>query len=387
MKIKAHTLFLYIATLSFVAGSSAYIKTISQMGLIIDVIELFILSYCFFTLVKKREFNQYDWLVFLFYILLGISTFCGSKEYLSYIIYAVQGLSATIFIDYESKKDPYGLIKVFRNSLILMVFLNFIFLCIRPSGFYGNGATTYYLMGYRIAFTPFIVSAVFFSVFYDWLRGNKKISTVSTSTILIGLITLLIQNVVTGIVTLSLSFLLLVIFKKKSKLINFWTFLTAYVVVFVAIVVFDIQYHIPFLSYFLVDVLGKDLTFDNRTTIWRATITQFLKHPILGSGISGGGLIKVQFIYVTKTLSAHNQILNILYEGGILSFVAFLGMITRIAHIIGKYRNSYGVKIIACFVIGFFVIMFTEVQMTKAMIFIVFAIAANASQFISLERR
>lgn len=373
--IKKSTPFLYFASISFVMGSSAYLKSISQVGLIMDVMQLFVLGYCLFYLVKDKQRMLYPYMVILFYVVLGISTYLGSREYNSYIVYAIQGIGATLFVCYGAERCPKEMVRSLRNTVGFFVLLNLLLMLFMPNGFSGIGSTTYYLLGYRIAFTPFICAMVFFALLDDCL-AEKRISVTTIFMIGIAYVTVFLENVATGIVTLTAAIAIMLFCMYRRKMFSLYKFYIFYTIIFISIVVFNIQYHIPFFSYFITDVLGKDLSFDNRTTIWMYTLAEIIRRPILGYGVTGGGGVLVEFEYRKAMLSAHNQILNTLWEGGIAALLAFGGMCIRVAYCIKRLETEKTAIITGCFIVGLFVMMFTEVQMTKAFIFLIFAMAA-----------
>lgn len=377
MAIKNSTLFLYLAAVSFVFGSSAYVKSISKVGLLIDVIQLVVLAYCFFKLNDRRRVGTYFWIVTGFYLLLGISTVLGTKQYLTYVVYTVQALSATVFVKYGIEFQPKKIFAVMRNVLIAVIVLNFVLMQLFPNGVTVISGMRYHFLGNRIAFTPFLMAALFFSFVQDYVKGRRGMSKITVAAIVICYFTALVEQVSTGIVAITVVMLLMVLFSKTNIRIDLSVFYVIYAIVFVAIVVFNIQYHIPFFTYLLVDILHEDLTFDNRTVIWAAAIKNFLKKPLLGYGLAGGGSITVQFEYAVKTLTAHNQVLNILYEGGVAAFAAFLAFCYNIANAVKKHKTDKIARVCTAFVIGFFFVMFTEVQMEKSIIFLAFATAAN----------
>lgn len=386
MIIRKSTIFLYTAAASFVLGSSAYIKMNSIASLAIDIFQLLVLAYCFINLYKQKQVGGYFWLVVIFYVLLGISTYNGTRQYATYVVYTVQALSATIFIKYSIKNYLYKIFAVIRNVLVMAIISNLILMLAFPEGFAIVSNVNYHLLGNRIAFTPFLMAAIFFSFLYDYIEEGNGLSKYTRSILVICYITALIESIATGLVAISVVLLVMFLLSGNKINMDIFVFYLIYAVVFVAIVVFNIQYHIPFVSYFLIDILNKDLTFDNRTIIWLATIEAFLKKPILGHGLTGGGNIQVQFAYVTKTLTAHNQILNTLYEGGVMAFFAFTSLCGYIGNVIRKYRTDKLAKICMAFIIGFFFIMFTEVQMEKAIIFLVFATAANVPEIMKIRK-
>lgn len=374
MILQKHTLFLYVAAISFAAGSSAYIKGFSLFSLAINAIDFLVLLYCLLRLIKNNNINKYTCLVILLYMLLGFSTVLGTSEYSSFIVYAVQGIGATVFINYELSRYPVDTVRVLRNVLMIFIALNAIQLILLPNGFYGTANTAVHLLGYRIAFTPFVITEIFFSLLYDFMTNEKNcISAFSLISVAAGYFTVFIKNISTGIITLTVVLILLAVCNYRKLKFDLYSFFIIYAVLFVGIIIFNIQYHDPIISYFLVEVLGKNLTFDNRTTIWNASIKEISDLPILGHGITGGGGISVKFKYRAAVLSAHNQILNLMWEGGAAALAVFLGMSMRIARAVKNVENNEISYLCSCAVIGFFVLMFTEVQMTKALIFLLFA--------------
>lgn len=75
----------------------------------------------------------------------------------------------------------------------------------------------------------------------------------------------------------------------------------------------------PLVSYVIEDLLGKNLTLTNRTLIWGMVVDGFLNSPIIGNGVrETTSLFYISEQYTKGYMSAHNQILQSLYETGIL---------------------------------------------------------------------
>lgn len=381
MRIRTHTLFVYTAALSFVLSSSAYIKGLSDaVGLFIDAVQAIILVHCVVHIYKKKSgVDIFTLLVFGLYAVLGISTALGTKEYLSYLVYAVQGIGAVVFIRYELERDPKDAIRALRNTIFIALCANLIQVIFFPiTGVAKDEA--YYLLGLRVAFTPFVVTGCFFSVLYDTLY-RVKLSLLTGGMIVVGLATLIMENVSTGIVTLVVVAIMYLLMNAGKLRISLYPILIIYAVLFVAIVVFEAQYNIPGMAYLLNNLLGRDLTFDNRTTIWSAALAQIIQKPLMGYGLSGGGNVYVEFSYRIATLSAHDQFLETLHQGGMIAFVILCAMFVRVAGVTKKYRGTKEGNLCICFTMAFLIIMFAEVQMTKALVFLVLATAANLSMF------
>ena len=386
MKVRKSTVFMYILAIALIAGSSAYIKLNHSISMMINIVEMAAVVFLLLEELMSKSLNRYSYVLIAFFVTLGISTYLGSCEYNSYIVYFIQALTATLFIERGVKKKKTETLIVLRNVLFFFLLINLVTLIAFPQGLgrYGYNASKdnfYYFLGLRIAFTPFVITELFLSHIVDFMQ-EKKISSFTKVSFGIGVLTFLIEQVVTGLVAIVIIYALLFVIMRKNIKVNMFLIYFIYAMGFILIVVYNIQYKIPFFSYLLEDVMHKDLSFDNRTTIWAATIASFIKRPLWGYGATGGGGVLVEFKYRVATLSAHYQILNSLYEGGIISFSFFVIMFGLVAEKIKKYSSIKVTKVYTCFLIGYLMIMFTEVQTTKALLFITLAIIANTDKLI-----
>lgn len=97
--------------------------------------------------------------------------------------------------------------------------------------------------------------------------------------------------------------------------------------IFIFLIIFNNLQNIitnPIVRYIVEDQLGKDLTLTHRTVIWDQVIYKFFMKPIWGYGMQDTyNLFTIPVGNTFKTFSAHNQLLQSLYEGGILLFLAF----------------------------------------------------------------
>ena len=375
---------MYIIAIALIAGSSAYIKTNHTVSMAINGIEAIAVVFLILDEIKNKSFNGYSYATILFYVTLGISTYLGSGEYKSYIVYFVQALTATLFVEVALKKEKTEIVTVIRNVLFFFLLINLITLILFPQGLgvYGYNESSdnyYYFLGLRIAFTPFILTELLLSHIVDYLQ-EKNLSSFTRMSFVVGLLTFVIEKIATGLFAITIIYALMFMVKRKNIKLNMHVVYLIYAMGFILIVVYNIQYKLPFFSYLLEDVMHKDLSFDNRTTIWASTIAAFLKQPLFGYGVTGGGGVLVEFKYRVATLSAHNQILNTLYEGGIVSFVFFVTMFGIVADKIKKCFSLKLNRLYSCFLIGYLMIMFTEVQTTKALLFITLSIIANTDK-------
>ena len=133
--------------------------------------------------------------------------------------------------------------------------------------------------------------------------------------------------------------------------------------------------------------MGKDSTLTNRTYLWAAAIAEIAKAPFIGHGmLENRNYFKIDInVNIRGQLSAHNQILQTLYEGGfvgILIIVLFLILVGKYMH---KIENEDIVVIFKTFLIATMIMLLAEAPGWNALIYtgyllIAISISLNRSQ-------
>lgn len=96
--------------------------------------------------------------------------------------------------------------------------------------------------------------------------------------------------------------------------------------------------NVTFLRGFIEGVLGRDMTFTKRTDVWSRALVHILRKPVFGSGVFGE---KATEILGNKMfVNAHNQILETLWQGGIVALGLFSVLIIMIAGAINKITEN-----------------------------------------------
>lgn len=94
-------------------------------------------------------------------------------------------------------------------------------------------------------------------------------------------------------------------------------------------------------TYFIVDVLEKDITFSNRTEMWDSALTTFWESPLWGHGLVDG---EWYLSHMNSTATGpHNLIFSFLIYGGVILLILFLYIFyLSVRHILlskDKYEN------------------------------------------------
>lgn len=357
---------------SFIAGSSAYIRYLPMVQICLMIIYGISLVWYGYKSIKDKIDIKLDIIIICLYVALSVSTYKGNHN--PAIIYMIlQAVGVTIFMNYEIQKDIELFLHLLLHIVLSFLIINLLLILIMPSGFNGSGNTAFYLLGYRIAFTPFAILAVLISLILDIIDNIPIISIRTVLTIIIAVSNVAIKNVGTGIV--SLLILIVGYYTLKyinKKLVNMWFVFGAYVIGVIAIIIYQIQFRWRFLSYILVDILNKDITFDNRTYIWNSTILNIIKKPILGYGIDSNA--EVIFPYSVRSLPAHNQFLCILEDGGMVSFIIFSVLLIYLVYRVQEINDNRVRSLLIFMYLALLIIFVTEIQTTKSIVFIIFGI-------------
>lgn len=163
----------------------------------------------------------------------------------------------------------------------------------------------------------FFLFAIFINVLYIKYINDKKIYYLP---LLIMFINMLLVWSGTGLVTLTIvcSYLLFSNSKIVNKIVRGYWIFGAYTILLITFVFLQ-QFNI--FKDLIVNVLHKDMTLANRTLLWAKYITMFLAKPVLGYGTTeSGALISLN----GELWYAHNQILDVMIQGGVIALIAFV---------------------------------------------------------------
>lgn len=295
---------------------SIMIPNISKIYLSINII-CFILT---IIIDKKIRYDKYFMLFILYYLIILISTIINKSDVNS-IIYEFISSIIPFYILFSGEPDEKNeMINSAGNLLFVIGIINLITIIFFPNGLYNQGMErNYYFLGHSNISIRYLLPGVCFTIVSELYKYNR-IKIKSIVFILLISLTLILTWPATAIMGFSVFIILMIVlnrFNIFAKIISplkmfVFSITSSYLIIFS-----NIQYHF---SVLLTKVLHRDLTFTNRTAIWERAIKYISPNPILGLG-------RTTELYrreVLKATSAHNQFLNILFEGGIVLLIYFI---------------------------------------------------------------
>lgn len=295
---------------------SIMIPNISKIYLSINIVCLL------FTLIidKKVRYDKYFIFFILYYFIILISTIINKSDVKSIIYESVNSIIPFYILFSEEPNEKNKMINSAGNLLLFIGIINLITVIFFPNGLYNQGMErNYYFLGHSNISIRYLLPGVCFTIVSELYRYNR-IKIKSIVFILLISLTLILTWPATAIMGFSIFIILMIvlnrfnIFAKTISPLKMFLFsvTSSYLIIF-----FNIQYYF---GSFLTKVLHRDLTFTNRTEIWERAIKYISANPILGLG-------RTTELYrrdILKATSAHNQFLNILFEGGIVLLIYFI---------------------------------------------------------------
>ena len=326
-----------------------------QTELVYKIWQIISILIIFVILMKYGKYSKFLNYFIVYFILLMLSTVLNNADVPGCIFLAIRTIGLCMIVDYGIKRDAKVFLNAFEFFLSVLVYINLFSVIIFKDGMYVNitvGYTENWILGYRNLHILYILPAILASFINSYYKEGKltirnyilliasylSIYLVKSGTSLIGM------TIIVGLLILNNIF-------KKIKLLNIKNYFLAYIILFLAIVIFRIQ---NLFEYIIVDVLNRDLTLTGRIYIWDYVIEFIKERPILGYGVEDSilRLNKTSFMVSTH---AHDQILEIIYKSGIYFIILIKSIIE-----LYKYKESKIAQILSIVMFAYLFMMLTE---------------------------
>ncbi len=323
MKIKKNFL-KYITLLIPFLGSAIVYTQISDtfangmLCLKVIVFAFITIQYIF----KLEKITKFDISVFLYGMIWIFSTFINNENIISNLKEFILWVSIIMIIEYAySKREQNELIDAMYVIIFVELLMNCIGFWIFPNGFYttisiSGQVATYSFLGIDNQVTPILIVAT--ALFFIKLNeNNQKLKFNLILNISCIVVNFFVLGSSTGITALFIICIVLLISKKAPNLLDSKRLLELVIVLFFMFVIFRVQ---NIFSFFIENILKKDLTFTNRTGIWDRAIILIKEKKLFGYGIGSMGKIIVD-------RNAHDLYLQVILQSGLIGGVSFLYII------------------------------------------------------------
>ena len=318
-KKKFHNLFMYSCLFLFVPID--YIARITDELIILTLLRIALCAFTFILYIRRKKLSVNILFIFFFSCLLNISTFLNHGS----LVLAVYGhfyllLGICCFMEYHLERSD--LLILYYRYCFFWIVLNIFSILLWPKGLYmtpGNGEGTNFLLGNYNSFIKLILPAL--GSGYFLLKKNRITLKNYLFLWFCVVITYSLVNSVTSKVVLFLLGVFLLLFNKHIFAWGVHPLFSAGIMMAMTFI-FALK-PVEWLQMELARLTGKSLTFSGRTVLWEQMVEEIRQSSILGHGLqSSESLIeKFQLPYAGE---AHNLIIQILYQNGIVGLLFFL---------------------------------------------------------------
>lgn len=348
-------------------GSFSEYTAWKNIGNVINILRMFTCVWClFYFLLRRGKIDKFILFVILFYCSLLFSTFYFSQSYVNLIYEFASILSWIVLFKINMLDNKDKFLTTLENTFFILLLINFITIILFPGGFYLNssGYSGNYFLGYDNNLITYIFPALALS-FTNSLNKNGKIGLKSIFLLIISFCSIIFTWSATGVVSMVIMIVLFFAYTINKKDFPIKKYIVVALSLFIGIVFLRFQ---NIFSFIIEGWLKKDLTFTGRTYIWDIFIGEIKKSILIGHGI-------VDSKYLIRTLNAghaHNYFLQILYQGGLVTFSMFLGFFFSA---INKVKNCKEKKYVGIVIFAYLISFIFEAYSLTNMFIIVLLIA------------
>ena len=381
MKINLKIIYYIFLIIPFI--KPYYFTTLTSINTIYNLWQMFsALIIVVIYIRKEQKISKFNIYVMLMEVVLIISSLINNADITSAILNAVQTIAFCFLIDYGIKSDCRKFIKSLLFVLEVLVLAN-IFTIIFLDGKLTMNGLKISLFGRKNGHFSVIFAMLICSITYSYINGDKLLLRTKIM-LIISTISIALVNSSTGIIGMALIWVY-VLFKeiiRRSKLATMKNYIIIYIILFFGIIIFRIQ---NIFSFIIVDMLNKDLTFTGRTNIWDTAINLIKRKFLIGYGCQTQEMRTYMFNNY-EAVHAHNMILDLLYQGGIVLFTLFSALLINIENKVRKFENTQLGCFFAWSLLIYLIVWLTEVYAFEKFLWI-FLIFYNIEILINVKNR
>lgn len=364
-----------------------YTEVVNYLIVFIAIIELiYILIICDAKNARIESF--YVYMLLFCFLVLPVGLISGSQtltEEISFLLSAFYHVVVCVVTGFLLTTNAKLVVKLWCYVICTIAVINALTVLLFPEGLYssglGNYYTRYWLLGYDNQHVNLYLFGFLLLALNNYIQRGK-IVTVSLAIFWILIIaSSLSQWTVTSFISLIVFGILIFFNKQLLRMRNIFNIRNYIVLISVLMIVVFIVATVAnpngFLSSFLSNNLGKDITFNSRGYIWSSFFQAIAQSPIAGYGFQS----LPEMIANTSFAGAHNEWLQMIYEGGLIHFCFYLLMLYAVIKRINQCSSSTMSFILSAAILSMFIVEMM-VPIKQIVWMLVFVLAYNCESLI-----
>lgn len=271
-------------------------------------------------------------------------------------------LFTCMLVEYNKDKLV-QIINIYQIIIVIFLIVNLLCIIIYPNGMYISETTKYYqnwFLGYKSSLQYYVIPAMCFA----WIRVkyNKRWIELYLTFVLCIFESFLANNAM--LIVGSILMVLLAIFNlvDLTRLFNIRNYIIAIFAGNIILLFFNTWFVRTSIGSTFLQALGKGTTLTWRASvIWPNTLSAISHKALLGNGVLTIEERRNMYRNVSGAIHAHNQILEVLFIGGIILFAAYILFHVWIYLCLYKYRELETSKILAASIFVIYIMVTVEV--------------------------
>lgn len=314
-----------------------------------------VMVHAFFSIVNSKKLDRLLLVVILCSTYMIIPTFLHNGSYIKFFGYFIDSVGLLFVIRRLSHRYRYVFLSGVKNFCRLMIYINFILLIVYPQGIYistNEYMTTRYLflgLDNQAAILLVTFMIIIYAIEIQQSKKLRYMFWIDLSVFFISTVLIWCGTEIVGI----LVFIAAATFQKLTKRV---ITINHCIYILFALFVFVIILHgFDLFSFFIISFLGKDMTLSGRTLIWEGGIQEWLKYPFLGHGYQETEALITFSNIPGYVRGAHNQVLNFLLHGGIISVLCYVILFKTVHKAVEPFKKNKFINVLTLGVLTNFV--------------------------------
>ena len=355
-------------------------KEYFRIDLIFSVYKVFSFFIILFLYIEMNNFSKLDIAIFFNEIILLVITLYNNGDIIKMAGPMISRLSFVMLTEVAIRKINIDFIEITYKICCIYMYINFITVIFFPDGVIKpDNWTPVYFLGIDNRFIFTLFPLIVFSLIVSLVKYNKITFYVYFIIFLVLIMFLYLWSIGAALGIILLIFYLIFIYPTKlNKKINYNILIVTIIILNLLTVYFQIQ---NYFSYFIVEILKKDITLSGRTILWNQIMEIIKNNFIFGIGIISN--MELHKIFNVPLTHPHNLFLNIIYQGGVVSLIIYLYILKLIGIKLNECRYL-NIKLYGILSISIFIILFLSIVDTidEGIIYMIYVIGYNIKKII-----
>lgn len=291
----------------------------------------------------RKKVSKIITMMIIMEVFLLINTYSQGGDVYGYLVIFFSTISIAILYDMvEDKKETFVSAQLFCYEIL--IYINFITEILFPGGmyqaFYNHDN---FFLGYYNGHDKYFLPALMFAFLYKYMTGRKMRAYTLTVVIYVSALLVWSGGILVELFGMAIVY---IFFKNKTRMFNFLNYWLINVLFFIFIIVLKFQ---NLFRWLIEDILHKWRALEGRMRVWQVEIESIKRVPIWGYGLEFSTQRVLRYGWAVH---AHNLLLEILHQGGIIYLTLFFLIIIIAGKDIMENKNREPSKIISIAVLG-----------------------------------